>query len=270
MTDWIRTTKANRCPVCQKDSWCIINSKAGIVICMRETSPRMKTMMGGEVGWIHPLDPNVKPKTSLDPRVQDLPTINSRQLIETWKKATDPAWVVKLSAQLGVRPSSLMCLDTCWSAEHRAWAFPMRDGYNNMVGIRLRSETGDKFAVRGSHNGCFIPQTSNSQPLALVAEGPTDTCAGLDMGFYTVGRPSCSGGMDQLKHLFNRIGVRRAAIICDNDEPGIRGAQMLATHIGVGSCLVVLPTKDLREFVRSGGDSELMTTYIETSVWRSE
>ena len=144
----------------------------------------------------------------------------------------------------------------------------MKDGYDTMVGIRLRAANGDKWAVRGSHTGCFIPRTE-SKPLALVAEGPTDTCAGLDLGFYTCGRPAASGGIQQLKQLFRRKGVRRAAVVCDNDAVGVTGARIFTEQIGIPTCTIVLPTKDLRGFVECGGDASLMNHYIQNAIWKN-
>jgi 5S rRNA maturation endonuclease (ribonuclease M5) len=144
----------------------------------------------------------------------------------------------------------------------------MRDGDENMVGIRLRSANGDKWAVKGSHSGCFIPM-ARPDNLVLVVEGPTDTAAGLDLGFYTVGRPSCSGGGPQLKRLFQRLHTRRVAIIADNDEPGIRGAQTLCDVLPIPSTIVVLPCKDLRQFKALGGTKEMLNSRIEQSIWRN-
>lgn len=162
---------------------------------------------------------------------------------------------------------SLRALQVCWAQEHHAWAIPMKNAYDQMVGIRLRSESGKKWAVRGSHQGCFIP-IDEPRPMALVVEGFSDTCAGLDLGFYTVGRPCASGGIDQLKHFFRRVGVRKAAVVADNDQVGINGATIFSSHLGIPTCLIVLPTKDLREFVQCGGDGKLMNTYLESSIWK--
>ena len=175
--------------------------------------------------------------------------------------------MLALSAQLQVSVQSLLALQVCWADEHQAWAIPMKDGYGNMVGIRLRAPSGAKWAVRGSHSGCFIPQ-QHPQPLALVAEGFSDTAAGLDLGFYTVGRPAASGGISQLKQLFRRVGVRKAAIVADNDTPGVNGARVFSEQLGIPSCLITLPCKDLREFIGVGGDASLLTSYLNTSIWK--
>lgn len=263
--DWIRVTKREPCPICKKDSWCLVNHKIQRIICMRETSPRMKQFRDGQMGWIHPLDPSAKPPERKEEPVPP-PTINCRALMEQWAKQTDPEQILDLASDLQVSVQSVRALEFSWSPEHRAWAIPMKDGYGNMVGIRLRARDGRKWSVRGSHSGCFIP-LAGPKPMALVVEGPTDTAAGLDLGFYTVGRPAASGGINELKHLFRRKGVRRAAIVADNDTVGVAGAKMLSDHIGVPSCLITLPCKDLREFVRCGGDNSLLVNYVESSIW---
>jgi len=268
MTDWIRTTKTTRCPVCGKDHWCLINPTAQLVLCMRVQSRSQKQFKDGQMGWLHPLQDRPDLKLPSRQEQPETPIINCRRLIEEWGQTTKPEDVDALAKDLHVSANSMNALQFCWSPEHRAWAIPMKDGYDTMVGIRLRAANGDKWAVRGSHTGCFIPHTE-SKPLALVAEGPTDTCAGLDLGFYTCGRPAASGGIQQLKQLFRRKGVRRAAVVCDNDAVGVTGARIFTEQIGIPTCTIVLPTKDLRGFVECGGDASLMNHYIQNAIWKN-
>jgi hypothetical protein len=105
--------------------------------------------------------------------------------------------------------------------------------------------------------------------MALVCEGFSDTAAGLDLGLYSVGRPAASGGIDQLKQLFKRRGVRRCVVVADNDSVGINGAKIFSSHIGIPNCLVVLPTKDVRSFTEAGGDRALMESLISQSIWNN-
>jgi hypothetical protein len=109
---------------------------------------------------------------------------------------------------------------------------------------------------------------ARTEPLALVVEGFSDTAAGRDLGYYTVGRPAASGGIDQLKHLFRVNRVRRAAVIADNDEVGIAGAKLFCQHLQVPTCLICLPCKDLREFRLFGGDAVLLQNYIDSAIWK--
>lgn len=171
--------------------------------------------------------------------------------------------------KLGMTEQTLKSLNCCWSSPHSAWAFPMSDGYGNWVGIRLRAESGKKWAVPGSHQGVFLPRV-NPERMALIAEGPTDTCAGLQLGFYTIGRPSCSGGVGELRTAIARNRVTRAVICADNDGPGVIGAKLLQTHLNCSSCIIVLPCKDLRQFVKLGGTKELIDSMVATAIWNGK
>ena len=263
---WLRVNKSNRCPLCQKDHWCLINPIANLALCMRVESQRPKLLKSGETGWLHQLGQSTARYDPTPRTRKETPSINCRRLVEKWTRETQMAQLQSLADHLEVTILSLRLLSACYAREHHAWAFVMKDGYDNMVGIRLRNWNGDKWAVTGSHQGCFIPR---SQPFAtaLVAEVPTDAAAGLDLGYYCVGRPSCSGGMNDLRTNFKRKAVARAVIVSDNDSPGTRGAETLATHLGIPTCIVVLPAKDLRQFKQLGGSRALLDDMIENALW---
>jgi len=110
----------------------------------------------------------------------------------------------------------------------------------------------------------------NSQKSLLITEGVTDCAAALDLEFPNcIGRPSCSGGVYQIKELINRLHFRNVVIICDNDDPGICGAKLLSDSIGTPSCLICLPVKDIREFKIAGGDRQLLDSLINQSIWHN-
>lgn len=193
---------------------------------------------------------------------------------------TRKEWIIELAATLGVKEIPLRMLKPVYAQEHRAWAFVMRDGYNNMIGIRLRSINGDKWAVPGSHAGIFLPQCEITRTV-LICEGPTDTAAGLSLGYFSIGRPSCSGGVPHICNAVKRLGITRAVIVADNDpdrevkgktipSPGLNGAAMLAKYLPIPSATLVLPTKDIREFVKMGGTSELLDCMINSLVWTTK
>jgi len=100
----------------------------------------------------------------------------------------------------------------------------------------------------------------------LVVEGPTDLCAALSLGYYAIGRPSCSGGVPHIVDHVKRSRVKEVVIVADNDDPGIRGAKDLQRWLTVPSCLMVLPCKDLREFVKFG-DKSTIDSMINQLVW---
>lgn len=265
MNPWSRVTKQNPCPVCQKDSWCLIGEQS--VLCMRVQSNRPKLLKSGETGWLHSLEkprPTPPEKVSRAPRTQ----VDCRALMARWKSETSQPQLQALATTLGVQPWTLNEYGLCvaWSNEHRAWAFSMWDGLGHCIGIRLRSTSGAKWTVTGTHNGLFVPLI-NPQPTCLVCEGPTDTAAGLGLGYYTVGRPSCSGGAPMLNDLVRRTNIKRAIIIADNDDPGLNGAKLLMENIPVPSCVITLPCKDLREAVSAGIGRTAIDLLASQAVW---
>lgn len=247
----------------------MIAPKGDVVLCMRTVSDRPHTLKSGEEGYFHKLDSTVTAKRcDCSPRRPD-PVINVGKMMGEWISQTGPGMMEDLAERLSVGASSLKVLGCAWAAEHGAWAFPMKDGYGNLTGIRLRTNDGHKFAVRGSHQGVFLPNCDTTDTV-LVCEGPTDTAAAITLGFYAIGRPSCAGGVADVVAALRRLKVRRAVIVSDSDEVGSRGAGMLQKHLPMPSALIVLPAKDIREFLRLGGTRDLLQTMINNLIWEAK
>jgi phage/plasmid primase-like uncharacterized protein len=148
-----------------------------------------------------------------------------------------------------------------WAGEYSSYSFPMSDAAGRIVGIRLRRPSGSKWAVRGGHEGLFLPASDGTErERILIAEGPTDCAAVLDLRFSAVGRPSCTGGVGLLVEL---VKIRRPAevvIIADADAPGQRGADSLAAVLLAYSTAVRIITppagvKDARAWKQAGATS---------------
>jgi 5S rRNA maturation endonuclease (ribonuclease M5) len=167
-----------------------------------------------------------------------------------------PGMIEFLAAALGVTATSLTRLGIGWafdaayrrgpkspvfdagdlmriSAANAAYSFPMTDASGNVLGIRIRSSTGEKWSVTGGHEGLFIPHDLPRGGELLITEGPTDCAALLDLGFAATGRPSCTGGVKLLVELARRRKPSTVTIVADGDEPGQRGANALATVLAV-------------------------------------
>ena len=257
---WVRVTKSNPCSICSRPDWCTVGDF--FHCCMRVQSDH--PCKNG--GWLHPISNTQKRDI---PRPAPRPVINSKQLIEDWSRATREEWLERFSLQIGMTTQSLLALNCCWASPHKAWAFAMRDGYGNMVGIRLRTESGKKFAVPGSHQGLFIPKDKWDKMLMLT-EGPTDCAAAIDLGYWAIGRPSCSGGVSEVITFVKQRKVRRAVIVSDNDSPGVLGAAELQRRLPCSSCILVLPAKDVRAFVGLGGTKALMDSMIGSAIWNGK
>jgi len=90
--------------------------------------------------------------------------------------------------------------------------------------IRLRNETGRKWAVKGSRQGLFIATQSGASTTLLIVEGPTDAAAAIDLGFRVIGRPACVGCEDMIAELVRKHGHVTTLIVADADAPGQRRA----------------------------------------------
>jgi len=236
------------------------------VVCMRVESA--KPVKNG--GWFHPFDAARGRPVAPPPRRQP-PAINATALHRGWLAATTAEALAAFAATLGLSAPSLTAVGAAWAPPHSAWAFPMSDGYGNVVGIRLRNERG-KFAVRGSRQGIFTttdhgPQTPAPQKTLFVCEGPTDTAAAVELGLFAVGRPNCCcGGLD-IRTFARRHKCARAVIVSDNDKPGLDGARKVGGELKLPYAVYVPPAKDLREFVRLGGTRAMIENTLRNTVW---
>ena len=283
-----RVSKANPCPVCKKPDWCRVFGD-GWVECMRVQSDRPAKSGGfmhrpGESGANHS---HLRPPPKWQP-----PTINATKLMREWLAATPATALEDFAATLGVSTPSLVAVGAAWAAPHSAWAFPMCDGYGNVVGIRLRNERG-KFAVRGSRQGIFLctcgltAPDDTAQPAGIgrlsaaatangsqsrtlfVCEGPTDTAAAVELGFFAVGRPNCCCGGPEIKVFARRRGCNRVVVISDNDKPGLDGARKVGGQLLLPFAVYVPPAKDLREFVRLGGTRAMIENTLNNTIWNT-
>lgn len=255
MSTWTRVTRKDPCPVCGKPDWCCVGTL--FACCMRVVSD--KPAKNG--GYLHPLGTKGPAPPS---QRHELPSINASKLMAEWACCSTLEY---LSNHLSLEMWTLQAFGVAWSSKHKAWAFPMSDGYGNYIGIRLRDDSGHKWAVKGSRQGIFLPRAA-ARETVWITEGPTDAAAGLQIGLYTIGRPSCRGSVEDIKTAIRRSDCRRAVIVTDNDSPGYTGALDLADRLHVPSVIIAPPAKDLRAYVTAGGDSATLEVLLTGQLWK--
>src|SRR6267142_28122 len=258
--NWVRATKSFPCQVCTKPDWCTYSPDRKGWCCMRTRSAR--SLNNG--GYWHP-DGDKRP-TFVPRGTPEPPRIDAGALMVAFRRDTRPEQVSLLADNLSVSRNSLENIGVAWAQQHNAFAFPMFSGSGECVGIRLRLRDGRKLSVRGGHEGLFMPHGRNTT--CYVVEGATDTAAALTLGIWAVGRPSCRGAVAHTQVTINRLGIQRVIIIGDNDTPGIDGAKALASELQVPVASMLLPTKDLREYLRMGGTLDLLKALERQLVWR--
>ena len=264
---WQRVSRKRPCPICEKSDWCLYtgeSSNPDAAICQRIESAKRC----GEAGWLHRLRDDNPTRESwrrsirVPLRATSEPSddkVDFAKLAADCQFAPTPDAVAKLATDLGVSETSLHRLSVGWSEQHGAWTFPMQDVHDNVLGIRLRFPDGQKLSISGGKEGLFIPGALDRGGLLLIAEGPTDTAALLDLGFSAVGRPSCSGGVRLLTEFVQVSKPSGVAIVSDVDTNGVgqRGAEALEAVLLAYSQTVriIAPpsgAKDAREWKRSG------------------
>lgn len=265
---WPHFTKEKPCPSCNHFDW---NCRGGErkYICMRVQSSHPSK----DGGWFHNYSDEIRPY--LPPAKPAFkPCRNIKEIWDGLECSHDEA--VSFANKLGVSIESLTALQC--ARRGAAWAIPMRDGDNEIIGIHLRCDDGTKRAVVGSRNGLFCPQVE-AQELVLLPEGASNVAALVTMGFYAIGRPSCCAGAEQIKVALERLGVRRAMIIGDADEikfggkrPGYAGAMKLKSELGIKSSIWFPPNplKDVRQLLNKVGAETaraILLSDINGKVW---
>lgn len=212
-------------------------------------------------GWLHRIGEAAEFRA---PVSQPLPLVTRRhdldRMVRQWIGNLTDERLEFFADLLGVEPAALVMLGLGWTG--RAWSFPMHNAERQIVGIRLRAPTGAKFAVRGSKEGVFVPCVASDGPL-LFPEGPTDAAALLGLGFDIVGRPSCQGAVRICVALARS---RDAVVVADDDEPGRRGAEVLALAllpVAATVRVIVPPAKDAREWVKAGASRQNVLDLID-------
>jgi hypothetical protein len=275
---WIRVTRRSPCPVCQKPDWCSISADGLWVHCMRmENDHPCKSAQVG--GWIHRLGEPVAYVPPPKPKHEPVALADFTDLACQCEQALPN--IESLAKELGLSVRSLERLQVGWYARMKCYTFPMRDGRERIVGIRVRTLRGKKYCVPGSHNGLFHPEgvsAKGDSPL-LLPEGPTSCAACLDLGFDAIGRPNCELGAEDLK-LILKQGNRPVVIVADHDEakyrpdgsvyyPGQDGARKIAQSLKP-LCprlkIIKMPfCKDPRDFLREGGTHAVVECLIRAA-----
>jgi hypothetical protein len=285
VSSWIRVSKRRRCPICGRADWCLLTEDGTAAICPRVESDRR----AGDAGWLHRLaedhawlhriadQPDWRPrKPHLSVAIMAMPSPKTAEQASQYYQAAVTGGMLKdLSARLGLSVASLKRFQVGWCQLQRCTTWPMRDANGRVVGINRRYGDGKKMIFRGHCAGLYIPadlpqDLSRIEGTLLVTEGATDAVAALDLGFWAVGRFSCSHGIELLVKLISRIKPARLVLVGDADEPGRRGVESLASVLlaYVRQLKVVYPPqphRDLRAWRQAGATCEDLVRAVDAA-----
>ncbi len=261
MNGWRSSTTEHPCPICgrptpgHKSTWCRTTLDGELAVCRFESAGSIRTTRDG--GWLHALRPRtpsngsgyVSPGQTPYRPARATRTTNWPLLVGLYQRNIESEQLEVFAECLGVSAAVLIRLGVGCFGD--VWTFPMVNEQQVPVGIRTRTENGEKRSVFGSRAGLFIPHdfAPNGGPL-VVCEGATDTAALLSLGLCAVGRADCATGLRFLRPL---CAGRDVVIVGDNDDAGRHGASQLAGSLD--NARVVFPPdgiKDAREWVKVG------------------
>jgi len=270
MSAWIRVSKDQPCLVCGKFDWCLISRDGDAVICPRTEQGSRKYIE--DSGFLHVLNPSERserrPRGFTIRHEDDRPRPDFARLAGLYVGNMTSERRRWLAGRLGVSGCSLNRLHVGWMGRGR-FSWPMSDHDGRLIGIRVRTGKGRKFCITGSRNGLFVPAGLSGKGPLLLAEGPTDCAAGLDLGFDAIGRPNANSLINETMRFCKG---RDVIIIADNDPkpdgscPGINGARGLAESISLycpSVKVIIPPVKDLREWLQQGLTHEQLFEIIQ-------
>lgn len=265
---WFRVSKHRQCSVCAHDSWCTYNDKWHC--CMRIASEK-PTKNGG---WLHAVDGSIATiPTSKEPLVVP-PPFDAEFWWESKLHTVDVFRLEPRAKAMGLPVESLHMIGAVPHCDYTA--FPMRNAKGKIIGIRIRSDEGKKWAITGSRQGIFTMTCYDLQDddptHGVVLEGPTDTAAAAMMGLRPIGRPSCLGCEDTVCDYASNHGMTHLTIVADADGPGIDGAKKLADHArSKGKTIRVVTCsghKDLRAWFIDGATMTIaLYTWNNSNKW---
>lgn len=256
---YVRVQPGLPCPTCGKESWCLIHRSGKFGLCQRDRTG-------------HPYGPHGRAGHRFDfATTVDVTTFARREpgpppeeVILAHLAAVRvvrSAHLIRLAWKLGVSVMSLERLTVGWEPTLGVYTFPMRSEQGHVVGLQYRAWSGDKWSLKGSHLGLFLPDDWRTFTKVLfVVEGASDTAALLTAGFPAIGRPSCYTGVGEVLEIVKQLDPALVCLIGDSDPVGQDGAVTLAKEIGdVATVVIPFRHKDARQFIMSGVSPRSLT-----------
>lgn len=275
---WKHVSRAVPCPICERFDWCTISDDGKLAKCMRVESKREIKQTDGQPAWLHPIgDSDEYRKLPSSAPMQRLKIGEVQSLYNQFAKKLTMGKLSSASKSLGVSGDSLKAFRIGFCDNPPSFSFPMFDGNGIACGIRLRKECGKKLCIPGSRNGLFISSDAIHGAI-LLPEGPTDAAAARDYGYFAIGRPSNSGGGEQLVALLKSSQPQDVIIVADNDSakwrpdgkpfwPGIEGALRICEQIlpYCRSLKFIMPPDGAKDIRAWKGSREKLRTAIDSS-----
>ena len=221
----------------------------------------------GDQGSETPVPPSNGTVCNQEDRRLDQQSIDWEAEAMSYANNLSPALRRELAEALGLPEYVLVALPLLGFSPddpHGAcWTFPEVDGTRRVVGIQRRYRDGTKRVMRGGNRGLTVPEGWQQREGPIhIPEGQTDPLALTAMGLPAIGRPSNTGGVDELAEPLKDVPADRRIVVVaewdakyDGTWPGRDGAIRTASQLQEKLRRPVLWTlppkgyKDVREWV---------------------
>jgi hypothetical protein len=273
-TTWIRVSRSEPCPVCDRPDYCTRTTDGLAVKCMRVESnqPAKKGP-----GWIHhmtdPLPP--RPPAKKIEKKADW-TAECKKMFEH-DKAHDKRCEVADLLKVSVESLEALRVGIGWdewnSREFSAW--PSRDSDGRCIGYVRRYSDGTKRTNQGGTTGVFYVPTWYTHPgPVFVVEGGSDVAACESHNLNCIGRASNTYGGHWIKKMIRQCCPEKLIVVVgERDQnldrrgtvascttncagcafcwPGYYGMKKVAAELGRRAVGVLVPpsSKDMRELL---------------------
>ena len=281
MSEWIRVSRAQPCPVCKRSDYCTRTTDGTAAKCMRVESE--KPASGNLGGWIHKLSDPLPPSPPAK-KVEKKPDW-TKECREMYLHERAHRKRIELAAQLKVSVKSLEALrvgigwDEWNGREYSSW--PCRDSDGRCIGFVRRYADGSKRTnIGGTNTGVFYTQSWYLHPgPVFIVEGGSDVAACETRDLNAIGRASNVCGGHWIKMMIQKHCPGRLVIVvgerdedpskrgtpavpsckvtckgCAHCWPGLYGMKKVANDLGGNAVGLMVPqySKDMRELLTSG------------------
>ena len=247
---YARVTKDMPCPICGKPDWCLISIDKVVAICSRVSEGSIKSVKSGH---IHKLQENQKPKCHIKPPSKKI--IDHKAMALAYERLdTSQVGLRKMAKYLSVKVAILQSMHAGYDEYRNYWVFPMFNEQFEIIGLKCRNLSGNKWCIDGSRLGVYVGASYNPNQPLMIVEGESDTATVLNQGFNVLGRPSATACFDLIVRM---VVAPEVYLFADTDSGiGLSSTLDLAKRINCSKVIHHKWYKDPREWI-AGGDFTL-------------
>lgn len=276
---WVRVTRAEPCPICERPDYCTRTTDGEAVKCMRVESD--KPIEKG--GWLHRLDEPLPPIPSPKAVEKKRDWMEECRRMYEHPEAREKRRQVAFQLDVSARALKRLRVGIGWDNwNHREFSsWPSRDHTKRCIGYVRRYLDGAKKTNKGGSAGVFYTHAWCQHPgPVFIVEGGSDVAACETHGLNAIGRASNTHGAVWIRKMIQQYAKHKPIIVigerdakperrggvasCPSDctgcawcWPGVFGMKKVAAELACSGLMIPQPYKDMRDLLVKDGIDEL-------------